>query len=96
MFDVDMINIKAAMKVNLLRGARDLVGSSESMCKGELLLADICTNHVGEVVDAWYPCGPDDWSNDDGPVRALLPDIAAEGAGMRVSTDLCCTRSCPL
>ena len=72
LFDVDFVSVKSFTKLKLTKAMTDTFGAEESMGKGEVFLNDVCVNHPGETVDRWFALGSEDWSADDGPVRAPL------------------------
>lgn len=69
MHDVDMVNVKQLLKVNIIKGATNVFQAKESMGKGFVDLRSVCVGKPGETVTQWFPLGSEDWSADDGPVR---------------------------
>lgn len=70
MHDIDMVNAKQLLKLNIVKGATNVFGAKESMGKGQVDLRAVCVSKPGEAITQWFPLGAEDWSNDDGPVRA--------------------------
>jgi hypothetical protein len=77
MFDTDLVNVKAALKINFVKGVASTFNRKESMCKGDVFLRNTCVEHPGEAIERWFPLGTDDWSADEGPVRALQGSAAS-------------------
>lgn len=76
--------MKSALKSpNIFKGLKESIHSEESLCKGELLLKDVCVNQPGQTSDRWFPLGSGDWSNDDGPVCATRGLAAPRHASAR-------------
>jgi hypothetical protein len=62
-FDHDVINVKELLQVNILKGARDVLGSKTLLGRVSLPVRDF---EAGVQSDAWYPLGTGEFGAEDG------------------------------
>jgi hypothetical protein len=74
--DIEMLNVKALLQVNLLRGAREVISSSKPIGRASILLADVCAA-PGQQHRTWHTLSKADWSEIESDNRELLLEAEA-------------------
>lgn len=71
MFDIDMLNARELFRINVIKGATSVIGSSELVGKGKLAISNLYEK-PGLKQEFTVLLGPDEFSNPSGCVRCLI------------------------
>lgn len=88
MFDIDMLNARELFRINVIKGATSVIGSSELVGKGKLAISNLYEK-PGLKQEFTVLLGPDEFSNPSGCVRCLI-----ETNFMRYLIDLTSSFTC--